>query len=177
MRRDEAIQSRNCDIKKPIWYLDNGCSRHMTGVKSYLHKYMEQPGPKVVFRDDSTCVTEGYGSIKCEEIRVYKFNLVYVESIKWVVELPFNARLLSSNRRSHSPRQSSSIFTRLKSERSRAPRHDQKNKARRESNVFERLGSRGRSVSAYSDSRQENSRYTEKHSESDSRGGHWKSNS
>ncbi|GKC27652.1 hypothetical protein Tco_1034946 [Tanacetum coccineum] len=29
-------------------------------------------------------------------IRVYKFNLVYMASIKWVVELPFNARLLSS---------------------------------------------------------------------------------
>ncbi|GJR60452.1 hypothetical protein Tco_1502614 [Tanacetum coccineum] len=29
-------------------------------------------------------------------IRVYKFNLHYVASIKWVVELPFNARLLSS---------------------------------------------------------------------------------
>ncbi|GKA40432.1 hypothetical protein Tco_0733025 [Tanacetum coccineum] len=40
------ISLRKCDIKKPIWYLDNGCSRHMTGVKSYLHKYMEQPGPK-----------------------------------------------------------------------------------------------------------------------------------
>ncbi|GKD62698.1 hypothetical protein Tco_1300207 [Tanacetum coccineum] len=79
------------------------------------------------------------------------------------------------HRRSHSPHQSSSVFTRLKRERSRSPRHNQKNKARRESNVFERLGSRGRSVSAYSDSRQENSRYTEKHSESeDSGGGHWK---
>ncbi|GJU51451.1 retrovirus-related pol polyprotein from transposon TNT 1-94 [Tanacetum coccineum] len=49
---------------KPIWYLDSGCSRHMTSVKSYLHKYMEQSGPKVVFRDDSTCTTKGYGSIK-----------------------------------------------------------------------------------------------------------------
>ncbi|GKA57929.1 hypothetical protein Tco_0757117 [Tanacetum coccineum] len=29
-------------------------------------------------------------------IRVYKFNLHYVASIKWVVELPFNARLLFS---------------------------------------------------------------------------------
>ncbi|GKC46379.1 hypothetical protein Tco_1064101, partial [Tanacetum coccineum] len=36
-----------CDIKKPIWYLDSGCSRHMTGVKSYPHKYVEQPGLKV----------------------------------------------------------------------------------------------------------------------------------
>ncbi|GJX47973.1 hypothetical protein Tco_0273163 [Tanacetum coccineum] len=62
------ISLRKCDIKKPIWYLDNECSRHMTGVKSYLHKYMEQPGLKVVFGDDSTCVTEGYGSIKCNGI-------------------------------------------------------------------------------------------------------------
>ncbi|GKD55532.1 retrovirus-related pol polyprotein from transposon TNT 1-94 [Tanacetum coccineum] len=59
--------SKKCDIRKPIWYLDNGCSRHMTGVKSYLHKYVEQPRPKVVFRDDSTCTTKGYGSIKCNE--------------------------------------------------------------------------------------------------------------
>ncbi|GJW20432.1 hypothetical protein Tco_0031054 [Tanacetum coccineum] len=52
-----------CDTRKPIWYLDSGCSRHMTGVKSYLHKYVEQPRPKVVFGDDSACTTEGYGSI------------------------------------------------------------------------------------------------------------------
>nr|GEY54522.1 retrovirus-related Pol polyprotein from transposon TNT 1-94 [Tanacetum cinerariifolium] len=58
------ISMRKCDIKKPTWYLDSGCSRHMTGVKSYLHKYVEQPGPKVVFGDDSTCTTEGYSSIK-----------------------------------------------------------------------------------------------------------------
>ncbi|GKB81341.1 hypothetical protein Tco_0948236, partial [Tanacetum coccineum] len=37
--------SKECDIRKPIWYLDSGCSRHITGVKSYLHKYVEQPGP------------------------------------------------------------------------------------------------------------------------------------
>ncbi|GJT51243.1 reverse transcriptase domain-containing protein [Tanacetum coccineum] len=98
-------------------------------------------------------------------------------------------------RRSRSPRHNPSVFTRLRRERSRSPRneykskerrestvkvtrHDQKKKARRESDIFKRLGSRGRSVSAYSDSRQENSRYMEKHSESeDSGGGHWKSKS
>nr|GEV78515.1 reverse transcriptase domain-containing protein [Tanacetum cinerariifolium] len=48
----------SCDIRKPICYMDSGCSRHMTGVKSYLHKYVEQSGPKVVFGDDSTCTTE-----------------------------------------------------------------------------------------------------------------------
>ncbi|GKD55304.1 hypothetical protein Tco_1288691, partial [Tanacetum coccineum] len=81
-------------------------------------------------------------------------------------------------RRSHSPRHSPSVFTRLRRERSRSPRHDHKSKARRESTVFKRLGSRGRSAFAHSDSRQESSRDTENHSESDdSEGGHWKSKS
>ncbi|GJY98033.1 retrovirus-related pol polyprotein from transposon TNT 1-94 [Tanacetum coccineum] len=39
--------------------------RSMTGVKSYLYKYVEQPGPKVVFGDNSSCITNGYGSINC----------------------------------------------------------------------------------------------------------------
>ncbi|GKE12727.1 reverse transcriptase domain-containing protein [Tanacetum coccineum] len=51
------------------------------------------------------------------------------------------------HRHSHSPRQSSSVFTRLKRERSRSPRHDHKSKTIRESTVFKRLRSRGRSVS------------------------------
>ncbi|GJS06547.1 hypothetical protein Tco_0363343 [Tanacetum coccineum] len=79
-------------------------------------------------------------------------------------------------RRSRSPRHNPSVFTRLRRERSRSPRHEYRSKARRESIVFKRLGSRGRSTSAHSDSRQESSRYTENHSESeDSEGGHWKS--
>nr|GEU92875.1 retrovirus-related Pol polyprotein from transposon TNT 1-94 [Tanacetum cinerariifolium] len=40
---------------------------NMTGVKSYLHKYVEKPSPKVVFDDNSSCITEGYGSINYGE--------------------------------------------------------------------------------------------------------------
>ncbi|GKB19316.1 reverse transcriptase domain-containing protein [Tanacetum coccineum] len=64
-------------------------------------------------------------------------------------------------RRSRSPRHNPSVFTRLRRERSRSPRHEYKNKERRESTVFKRLGSRGRSTSAHSDSRQESSRIKE----------------
>nr|GEW70740.1 retrovirus-related Pol polyprotein from transposon TNT 1-94 [Tanacetum cinerariifolium]GEX84302.1 retrovirus-related Pol polyprotein from transposon TNT 1-94 [Tanacetum cinerariifolium] len=64
----------------PIWHLDNGCSRYMTGVKSYLHKYVEQPGPKVMFGDNSTCTTEGYGSIKCNGIVFIK--VAFVDGLK-----------------------------------------------------------------------------------------------
>ncbi|GKD73345.1 retrovirus-related pol polyprotein from transposon TNT 1-94, partial [Tanacetum coccineum] len=82
--KNQSSYSRNnqqCDIKKPIWYLDSGCSRHMTGVKSYLDKYVEQPGPKVVFGDDSTCVTKGYGSIKCNGIVFTK--VAFVNGLKY----------------------------------------------------------------------------------------------
>ncbi|GJY70841.1 hypothetical protein Tco_0474544, partial [Tanacetum coccineum] len=81
-------------------------------------------------------------------------------------------------RRSRSPRHSPIVFTRLRRERSRSPRHDHKSKARRESTVFKRLESRGQSASAHSNSRQESSRYTKNHSESEySEGGHWMSKS
>ncbi|GKF48871.1 retrovirus-related pol polyprotein from transposon TNT 1-94, partial [Tanacetum coccineum] len=69
------------DVRKPIWYLDSGCSRHMTGVKSYLHKYVEQPGPKVVFGDDSACTTKSYGSIKCNVIVFTK--VAFVNGLKY----------------------------------------------------------------------------------------------
>nr|GEV20480.1 retrovirus-related Pol polyprotein from transposon TNT 1-94 [Tanacetum cinerariifolium] len=58
--------------QKPIWYLDSGRSRSMTGVKSYLHKYVEQLGPNVVFSDKSSCITEKYGSINCDGIIFYE---------------------------------------------------------------------------------------------------------
>ncbi|GJZ90124.1 reverse transcriptase domain-containing protein [Tanacetum coccineum] len=79
------------------------------------------------------------------------------------------------SRRSHSPRPSPSVFSRIRRERSRSPREKSK-----EGGVFKRLGSRGKSVSARSDSYNQRShlRYTEALSESeDSRGGHWKSRS
>ncbi|GKE33804.1 hypothetical protein Tco_1453126 [Tanacetum coccineum] len=73
------------------------CSRHMTGVNSYLHKYVEQPRPKVVFRDDFTCTTEGYGSIKCNGmvfikvafVNGLKYNLISISQLcdaKYIVQ-------------------------------------------------------------------------------------------
>ncbi|GJZ16375.1 hypothetical protein Tco_0552052 [Tanacetum coccineum] len=41
------ITMRKRHIRDPIWYLDSVFSRSMTGVKSYLYKYVEQPGPKI----------------------------------------------------------------------------------------------------------------------------------
>ncbi|GJW90671.1 retrovirus-related pol polyprotein from transposon TNT 1-94 [Tanacetum coccineum] len=78
---------------------------HITGVKSYLHKYVEQPGPKVVFGDDSTCTTEGYGSIKCNGIVftkvafviILKYNLVSISQLcdaKYIVQFDENREII-----------------------------------------------------------------------------------
>ncbi|GJU02645.1 retrovirus-related pol polyprotein from transposon TNT 1-94 [Tanacetum coccineum] len=79
------------------WYLDSGCSRIMTGVNSYLHKYVEQPSPKIVFGDNSSCITKGYGSINCGGVvftkvafvNGLKYNLISISQLcdaKYIVQ-------------------------------------------------------------------------------------------
>ncbi|GJY00358.1 retrovirus-related pol polyprotein from transposon TNT 1-94 [Tanacetum coccineum] len=57
-------------IRELIWYLDSGCSRSMIGVKSYLHKYMEQPGPKYQTDFDITYYTTPHNRSLTELINV-----------------------------------------------------------------------------------------------------------
>ncbi|GKC19159.1 retrovirus-related pol polyprotein from transposon TNT 1-94 [Tanacetum coccineum] len=107
-RRGEAFQAKKVEALKLTkakssnanrskTLTKSGCSRHMTGVKSYLHKYVEQPGPNVVFGDDSTCTTKGYGSIKCNGIvftkvafvNGLKYNLISISQLcdaKYIVQ-------------------------------------------------------------------------------------------
>ncbi|GJW35727.1 hypothetical protein Tco_0058647 [Tanacetum coccineum] len=84
-------------IMKPIWYLESGYSRSMIGVKSYLHKYVEKPCPKVVFGDNLSCITEGYGSInrggiifsKVAFVNGIKYNLISISQLcdaKYIVQ-------------------------------------------------------------------------------------------
>ncbi|GJU98140.1 retrovirus-related pol polyprotein from transposon TNT 1-94 [Tanacetum coccineum] len=91
-KRGEKIHA--AQAKEPT---KNGCSKSMTGVKSYLHKYVEQPGLKVVFGDNSSCITEGYGSINCEGIvftkvafvNGLKYNLINISQLcdaKYIVQ-------------------------------------------------------------------------------------------
>ncbi|GKE15974.1 hypothetical protein Tco_1423551 [Tanacetum coccineum] len=80
---------------------------------------------------------------------------------------------------SRSPERTS-VFSRIQRDRSVSPRRMQGDKRRREGNVFHRLGDRGRSLSAHSESRYQGSRprRAEPLSESEEiEGGHWKSKS
>nr|GEV05098.1 retrovirus-related Pol polyprotein from transposon TNT 1-94 [Tanacetum cinerariifolium] len=58
----------------------NGCSRHVTGVKQYLHDYSKELGLRVVFGDDSIWDTEGYSSVNCNGIPFTMF--AYVNGLK-----------------------------------------------------------------------------------------------
>ncbi|GJV47076.1 retrovirus-related pol polyprotein from transposon TNT 1-94 [Tanacetum coccineum] len=68
-----AHEASDCPKKHPTLGdqglpTDSGCSRHMTGIKQYLHRYSKESGLKVVFGDDSSGDTEGYGSVNCNGI-------------------------------------------------------------------------------------------------------------
>ncbi|GKG07871.1 hypothetical protein Tco_0333703, partial [Tanacetum coccineum] len=59
-KKVEALKStktESSNANKSKTPTKSGCLRHMIGVKSYLHKYVEQSGPEVVFGDDSICTT------------------------------------------------------------------------------------------------------------------------
>ncbi|GKB79574.1 retrovirus-related pol polyprotein from transposon TNT 1-94 [Tanacetum coccineum] len=83
-------------------------AREPTKRRSYLHKYVEQPVPKVVFGDNSSYITERYGSInsggivlsKVTFINGLKYNLISISQLcdaKYIVqfddkqEIIFNA--------------------------------------------------------------------------------------
>nr|GFA03342.1 retrovirus-related Pol polyprotein from transposon TNT 1-94 [Tanacetum cinerariifolium] len=67
-------------LKRSVLYLDSGCSRHMTGVKQYLHRYSKESGHKMVFGDNSSCDTKGYSSVNCNGITFTK--VAYVNGLK-----------------------------------------------------------------------------------------------
>ncbi|GKF48306.1 hypothetical protein Tco_0141557 [Tanacetum coccineum] len=67
-------------LKRSIWYLDSGCSRQITWIKQYLHRYSKESGPKVVFGDVSSGDTEGYGLVKCNGITF--IGVGYVNGLK-----------------------------------------------------------------------------------------------
>ena len=62
------------------WYLDSGCSRHMTGSKSLLEDYVKKTGPAVTYGDNGKGFTKGYGNINCNNV-VFQ-NVSYVKGLK-----------------------------------------------------------------------------------------------
>ncbi|KAJ9553800.1 hypothetical protein OSB04_017845 [Centaurea solstitialis] len=66
-------------IDKGIWYLDSGCSRHMTGSKFVLSNYREERGPAVTFGGNGKGQTRGYGTLT-NGVTTFK-RVAYVEGL------------------------------------------------------------------------------------------------
>ncbi|KAJ9557303.1 hypothetical protein OSB04_011917 [Centaurea solstitialis] len=64
---------------KGIWYLDSGCSRHMTGSKSVLTNYREERGSAVTFGGNGRGQTRGYGTLT-NGVTTFK-RVAYVEGL------------------------------------------------------------------------------------------------
>ncbi|KAJ9546528.1 hypothetical protein OSB04_019071 [Centaurea solstitialis] len=72
-----ASKTDNSD--KGIWYLDSGCSRHMTGSKSVLCDYRDERGPLVTYGGNGRGQTRGYGTLT-NGVTTYK-RVAYVEGL------------------------------------------------------------------------------------------------
>jgi len=64
------------------WYIDSGCSKHMTGDKEKLQSYSAlEKGKKVSFGNDTPVVIKGKGTVQLKE-KVKAGNVLYVDGLK-----------------------------------------------------------------------------------------------
>ncbi|KAJ9552834.1 hypothetical protein OSB04_016879 [Centaurea solstitialis] len=61
------------------WYLDSGCSKHMTGRKELLSNYREEYGDSVKFGNNELSPVVGHGDIVCKDITIN--NVAHVEGL------------------------------------------------------------------------------------------------
>ena len=64
------------------WYIDNGCSKNMTGDKEKLQSYSAlEKGKKVSFGNDTPAAIKGKGTSHLKE-KVKARNVLYVYGLK-----------------------------------------------------------------------------------------------
>ena len=64
-----------------LWYLDNGCSRHMTGDQSLFNVFKSKKGGNVTFGDGSKSQIKGKGIISLPRLPDIA-NVLYVEGLR-----------------------------------------------------------------------------------------------
>ncbi|KAL8125120.1 hypothetical protein AgCh_012701 [Apium graveolens] len=82
-------------MKKVIWIIDSGCSRHMTGDMALLSQFEEMTGPLVTFGHNKKGFTMGYskiisGNIVIEDVALVAGLGVKLLSVSQFTERGFN---------------------------------------------------------------------------------------
>ncbi|KAJ9547005.1 LOW QUALITY PROTEIN: hypothetical protein OSB04_019548 [Centaurea solstitialis] len=62
--------------KSHVWYLDSGCSKHMTGRKEILHNFKQKFCGSVQFGNEQYAPILGYGDVVQDKITIKKVSLV-----------------------------------------------------------------------------------------------------
>eukprot|EP00253_Pinus_taeda_P001867 PITA_01867 len=86
--RMKELQLERCGIalyaegQENEWYIDSGCSKHMTGDKEKLESYTSlEKGKKVSFGNDTPTAIKGKGIAQLKE-KVKAGNILYVDGLK-----------------------------------------------------------------------------------------------
>ena len=64
-----------------LWYLNSGCSRHMTGDKSLFKSLKEEVGDYVTFGDGSHAQVFGKGTVEIPGLPLLK-DILYIKGLK-----------------------------------------------------------------------------------------------
>ena len=64
-----------------LWYLDSGCSHHMTGDKSLFKSLKEKVGDYVTFGDGSHAQVLGKGTVEIQGLPLLK-DVLYIKGLK-----------------------------------------------------------------------------------------------
>ena len=71
----------NAKVNSNTWYLDNGCSKHMTGEKNQFSKFEIKSGRYVTFGDNPEGKIIGKGEVGKEPSPIIK-NVSLVDGLK-----------------------------------------------------------------------------------------------
>ena len=82
------MQESSQNARKKLWYLDSGCSRHMTGDKQCFISFIKKEGGSVTFGNNDKGQVKGKGIIG-------KNNSAQIEDVQYVEGLKHNLLSIS----------------------------------------------------------------------------------
>jgi hypothetical protein len=68
--------------KEIYWYIDNGCSRNMTGDKNKFLNLKREKGARVSFGDNKSAKITGKGKVNLRSQKATPENVLLVEDLK-----------------------------------------------------------------------------------------------
>jgi RNase P subunit RPR2 len=87
-KKQERSSQEECDLamhaqdKESYWYIDNGCSRHMTGDENKFLKLKREKGGNVSFGDNKSAKIIGKGKVSLGSQKATTENVLLVEDLK-----------------------------------------------------------------------------------------------